>query len=122
MTELVMKQITFAKYLAKLIETFPTYNITFGEVWRSHETCVIYAREGKGVVYSCHEIRLAADLNILINGKLANQKSDYEPLGIYWKKLPSLFPADIEIETKWGGDFTSLCDFYHFSITHNGIS
>ena len=121
MTELVLKQVTFAKYLSRLIAAFPHYDITFGEVWRSPETCVQYAREGKGVPYSCHEMRLAVDLNILVGGKLANTKSEYVDLGVYWKQLPNLFPADIKIETGWGGDFIHLCDFYHFSITHDGI-
>lgn len=124
MTELAKKQLIFTKYLSKLLEYALTQGATliFGEAWRSGETCAMYAREGKGVPHSCHMLRLAVDFEIRKDdGSVSNQKADYQALGDYWKQLPSLYPNDINAVTCWGGDFINLCDFYHFSITHNGV-
>lgn len=117
MTDLVVKQIAFVRYVGQLFAAFPALNITFGEAWRSDETCALYAKEGKGVEFSCHELRLAVDL-VLRNGDgaVSNNKSDYQPLADMWMSLG----AD-GIKTCWGGDFTTLDDFYHFSIEHNGV-
>lgn len=122
MDELISKQIIFTRYLTKLLEAFPELNIVYGEAWRSPETCQAYVHEGKGIEHSCHTIRLAVDLLIhKDDGSLDNQKSSYEPLGNYWKSLPTISPTDIKVVTCWGGDFTNLCDFYHLSIEHNGV-
>lgn len=120
MTELVQKQIIFSRYLGLFLDEFPDHMIQLGEAWRSEETCALYAKEGKGIRNSCHELRLAIDLNLWVNGSLSNNKADYQILSDYWKEIPQLFPDDIPVVTSWGGDFKSLCDFYHFSIEHNG--
>lgn len=122
MTDLVIKQITFMKYLGLLLAQFPALSLSIGEAWRSDETCQLYAREGKGIPVSCHTLRLAIDLIVRKpDGTPSNDKVDYQALGDFWKGLPLNQAQAIPIETSWGGDFSDLCDFYHFSITHNGI-
>lgn len=121
MSDLLLKQVIFTRYLGRLLDEFFEETITIGEAWRSSETCALYAKEGKGISHSCHELRLAIDLNLFVKGVLSNEKKDYEMLADYWKELPQLYPDAIEIETCWGGDFNSLCDMYHFSILHNGV-
>lgn len=121
MTDLSKKQIVFTKYLAHLLIKFYEDGICLGEAWRSEETCALYAKEGKGIKNSAHLNRLAIDLLLKKDGQISTDKNDYLPLGIYWKKLPIIFPASISIETVWGGDFQTLNDPFHFSIEHNGI-
>lgn len=121
MTDLSTKQIVFTKYLSHLLSQFYEVPIVLGEAWRSKETCRLYLKQGKGISSSLHQSRLAIDLNVLKNGVLSLDKNDYEPLGSYWKSLPERFPASIPIITRWGGDFSSLKDIFHFSIEHNGI-
>lgn len=122
MTDLVRKQIVFVHYLGHLFDKFCTTNITVGEFWRSDETCAMYAKAGKGIRFSLHQLRLAADLQLRkLDGRESNDREDYLPLGEYWKSLPKLYPADIPIVTCWGGDFKSLKDIYHFSIEHGGV-
>jgi hypothetical protein len=119
MNDLMIKQLWFTRFLGNLLFNFQSADITLGESWRSEETCKLYAKEGKGIEHSCHTMRLAQDLNILKGGSLSVDKSDYYPLAIYWKKLPSFYIMDIPIVTCWGGDF-SKPDIFHFSIRHNG--
>ncbi len=114
MLTLVDKQLVFSKLIAKLIYLTPC-DIQMGEAWRSAETCALYAKEGKGIKNSCHQMRLALDLNVWVNGKLSNKKEDYQLLGDTWKSF-----SENEFTCVWGGDFKSLSDFYHFSIEHNG--
>lgn len=121
MTELVRKQIIFCRYVAILFDEFPDFCFQIGEAWRSPETCELYAKQGKGIVNSCHTLRLAIDLNLWVNEKLSDRREDYQTVGHYWKELPQLYPDAIAVETCWGGDFKSLCDIYHFSIEHNGV-
>lgn len=111
------KQFTFAALLPHLIDKALVlgYEVTLGEAWRPPEMALIYAKRGQGIAHSLHELRLAVDLNLFKRGQLTNEKSDYAALGEYWKMLSSL-----DYECVWGGDFTSLCDIYHFSIAHNG--
>ena len=122
MTELQEKQIIFSKYLAFLLEEFWNHHITLGEAWRSPETCALYAKEGKGIAHSNHDIRLAIDLNVIdSSGNLSTDKKDYQVLAASWKEFPVRYPDIITVVPSWGGDFTSLCDFYHFSFEHNGV-
>lgn len=120
MSDLKRKQIIFTKYLSHLLSQFYETDIVLGESWRSPETCALYEKEGKGISNSCHQVRLAQDLIVVRNGTPSNELSDYLPLALYWKQLPQIFPADIQIVTAWGGDFKTFSDPYHFSIEHNG--
>lgn len=124
---LIEKQFVFARNFSMMVHfAQPNHRITYGEFWRSKETCELYAKEGKGIKNSCHELRLAADINLWIirSGQLITPpvytlslfKDDYEYLGMYWKAL-----STPEYTCCWGGDFHSLCDFFHFSIEHNGV-
>lgn len=115
MLTLPAKQLIFSKLIAKLIYLTPV-DCSLGEAWRSEETCALYAKEGKGIKNSCHQLRLAIDLNVWVDGKLSNKKDDYQLLGDTWKTF-----SEDDFQCYWGGDFHSLADFYHFSIGHNGV-
>lgn len=61
---------------------------------------------------SLHYSRLAADLNLFVDGKW--RKTDcieWRAIGAYWESLDPL--------CRWGGRFTSG-DFNHFSLAHEG--
>lgn len=124
MTELAQKQIVFARYVGILLDEFPDYCFTFGEAWRSPETCEIYAKTGRGIKNSLHPLRLAIDLNLWIHTEagteLAKTKREYLPVAEYWKELPQLYPENLLVETCWGGDF-AVPDIYHFSVEHLGV-
>ncbi len=121
MTELAQKQIIFSRYLGLLLNEFYDHHLLLGEVWRSPETCALYAKEGKGIKDSVHSLRLAIDITIWTSQGPSIDKKVYQELALFWKELPQLYPDDIAITTCWGGDFTSFCDFYHYSIEHNGV-
>lgn len=117
MLTLVQKQHIFSYLLGKLLTEFSGLDIQIREAWRSAETCALYAKEGKGISHSCHELGLAIDINVWVNEGLypSNNKADYEPMGAYWKSL-----STAHYTCAWGGDFASN-DCVHFSIEHNGI-
>lgn len=116
---MIEKQDHFAGCLAMLIVWARSrgYMVTMGEAWRSPETCALYAAAGKGSRNSLHPLRLATDLCLFdAHGKQLTEKSDYQPLGDYWKSL-----STPEYRCAWGGDFPRLVDSNHFSMEHNGF-
>lgn len=72
------------------------YEITCGDFW---------ARDSHSED-SYHYKRLAADLNLFINGVYLTKTIDHEPLGKYWKSL--------DPKCSWGGDFKRK-DGNHYS-------
>lgn len=101
------KQSLFARLVGQLVNFIyghPGWAITFGDFSRTDQ---------KGhMVGSCHYIRLAADLNLFVNGVW--QQVDcpaWEEIGAYWKTFHAL--------CAWGGDFKSV-DLNHFSLRHDG--
>ena len=56
---------------------------------------------------SKHSERLAIDFNFFIDGELIHDHPFIDHLGEYWKRLR----PDVN---RWGGDFKSLNDPYHF--------
>jgi hypothetical protein len=90
------------------------YALTFGEAWRSPETCMLYARKGTGVIASLHRDRLAIDLNLFKGDKYCTDVESYRELGEYWEKL-----GTPDLKTCWGGRFRSG-DGNHFSIEYQG--
>ena len=72
------------------------YELTFGDFW---------AHDGH-IRASFHYKRLAADLNLFIDGKYQEDTEAYRELGKYWKSL--------DPECTWGGDFKNP-DGCHFS-------
>lgn len=116
MTEL-NKQFLFTRFTADLIVYAyqQGFQVTFGEAWRSPETCELYAKAGKGISNSLHRRRLAIDLNLFKDGKYLTDLASYKILGDYWKSLSGL-----GYECAWGGDFKSQ-DANHFSIENLGV-
>jgi hypothetical protein len=98
------KQSKFAKMIAQLIlfaYSLPDVDLTFGEV---------YNAQGVGHMKgSLHYIRLAADLNLFVNGEYRTDTASYEPLGMFWESIGG----------SWGGRFSSG-DGNHFSLEHEG--
>lgn len=115
------------------------YEFAFGEVKRSNEQAEINAigtdgraklvdylrREptglflrladciadntGSGIRNSLHELLLAADISLFVNGVYLEQSESYRAAGEYWESLDPL--------CVWGGRFN---DGNHFSMTHEG--
>jgi hypothetical protein len=97
---LVDQQHLFAVNLAKLFIHIDESGVKFsiGEVFRTPEQAVLYAKEGKGIVDSLHCKRLAADLNLFsATGEYLADSKDYETMGLYWESLDPL--------NRWGGRF-----------------
>jgi len=107
------KQRLFTRLLAQLITwSFANgYELTFGEVLRTQEQAAANAASGKGISRSLHLIRLAADLNLFINGEYRTSTEDHKALGDYWMSLHPL--------CRWGGNF-SKPDGNHYSLEHEG--
>jgi peptidoglycan L-alanyl-D-glutamate endopeptidase CwlK len=84
------------------------YKLTGGELYRTQEQQDIYFAEGKSQVKrSNHQDRLAIDLNLFVDGDIQWSKNEHwEKLGEYWKQISP--------ENKWGGDYKSFSDPYHF--------
>jgi hypothetical protein len=61
--------------------------VTFGDAYRDPRLHgVMGTKIGYGAANSCHKLRLAVDLNIIKNGKIASD-CDYEKLHDEWDKL-----------------------------------
>ena len=87
---LVKKQYEFTRAIAKLILWCNEngFVITFGDAYRDPR---VHGAMGKKLAYgaanSCHKLRLAVDLNLILpDGRLA-QPEDYAPLHDYWDSL-----------------------------------
>jgi hypothetical protein len=108
MSELLTKQQKFARAVASLIihaEHLGT-PVTFGDAYRDPRAHgAMGVKGGYGSANSCHKLRLAVDLNIVQNGKLAPTKA-YAKLHDYWDDL--------------GGSKRIENDMNHFSFEHNG--
>lgn len=120
---LSVKQAGFTKLVAQFIQDLAEagYSVTFGEAWRSPETCSIYAKQGRGIAKSLHQHRLAIDLNLFKGGKFLTDSADYEEAGKIWESYS--VPG---FQCCWGGRFESRDgqvrpDGNHFSIAHDGL-
>ena len=105
------KQGLFALNISKLIQFAAGlgYYITFGEAYRTQYQQDEYLRTGKSKAKtSQHQIRLAVDFNLFIDGKLADKKDDYKPLADYWQ--------DLHPNNRAGYYFKSINDPYHFEM------
>lgn len=101
---MIEKQWRFLRDIAKLIrfaECFPEIMLTAGEFYESpDEANPEHLRNGQ------HPKRLAADLNLFVDGKYITGYNVYwDMLGGFWKNLSG--------ENRWGGDFSSR-DYNHF--------
>ena len=65
-----------------------------------------------GIRNSLHVSGLAADVYVIREGRIADEKRFYAPLGGFWTNLR---PGNC-----WGGDFVGFQDLGHFSREHDG--
>jgi hypothetical protein len=100
---LLDKQVTFLLNVSKLIQWASKngFQLTAGELYRTEEQQQIYLKTGLSkVLRSQHQIRLAIDLNLFIDGDFITDKEKYKPLSDYWKALHPLNKAGYD----WGWD------------------
>lgn len=113
------RQFTFSRMLGLFFFWMAEqgYTWTMGDCWRSTDE-LLCPHCATGVTYqellryngrsktlkSKHSDRLAVDINLFKDGKLAKGEA-YQPLGEKWKALGG----------RWGGDFT-FKDYGHFEL------
>jgi hypothetical protein len=109
------QQRLFVKLIGQLIDfTYSQgYELTFGDAYRDPRLAQLNAQQGKGISNSLHSQRLAVDFNLFKDGQYLPKSEDYRPLGDFWKSLNPL--------CCWGGDFGTLPDGNHFSMTFGGV-
>jgi hypothetical protein len=116
---LLEKQMLFSRLVSKLIQDLIAkgYDVTLGEAFRSPETCELMAREGKGIKNSLHDLRLAIDLCLFLNGVYLKESEAYLPAGVLWESYSTPL-----YQCSWGGRFQppAPCDGNHFSLEHEG--
>jgi len=103
---LLEKQQLFAQLIGQLLVYIydQGWAISFGDFNRPDE---------RGhMANSLHYIRLAADLNLFVDGNyIAEDCSVWRMIGAKWKSMNPL--------CAWGGDFKDM-DLNHFSLDHEG--
>lgn len=100
---LLEKQVTFLLNVSKLIQWASNngFQLTGGELYRTAEQQQIYLKTGLSkVLRSQHQVRLAIDLNLFIDGEFITDKERYKPLANYWKTLHLLNRCGYD----WGWD------------------
>ncbi len=104
---LSQSQRIFSLNLAKLILWIYEQGMecTLGEVLRTTEQQAIYLKNGKSkTMNSGHLKKLAADINLFVDGTYATGKESYRKMSEYWK---SLHPKNIS-GYDWGWDAQHL--------------
>jgi len=97
-------QEAFTRDLVKLLNFCHVrgLEVRLGEVWRPQEMQDIYYASGRSKTKSSqHSKKLAADLNIVIAGKLATYEQ-MKPIGKFWESLGPL--------NRWGGSWRGLVE------------
>lgn len=112
--KLEQKQEEFAICLANFIVWIYSkgWQVRIGEVYRPPFTAAEYARQGKGIRNSAHTKKLAADLFLVIDGKVTWDNDDYEELAHKWETMHDL---------AYAGHYFRNRDSVHFSFEHNGV-
>lgn len=107
------KQRLFAKLFTQLlvwIHEQPGYAVTFGDAYRDPRVFgEVGEQKGYGRSRSNHKVRLAADLNLFVNGVYQTSTESHRPLGEKWESMHPL--------CRWGGRFG---DGNHYSFEHEG--
>lgn len=108
-SELLKHQFDFTAMVAQLIAHSwgKGVQLTFGEVYRPPETCELYAKQGRGIANSLHQLRLAVDFNAFHDGKYQAGPWPYDLLHDYWDTL--------------GGARRIPEDLGHFSKEYRGV-
>jgi hypothetical protein len=100
------KQSAFARAVGKLIVWIyeQGWEITFADFNRPDHL--------GHMPNSCHYIRLAADLNLFVDGQwMDHDCPEWQAIGRQWKMAGEF--------ASWGGDFESR-DLNHISFSHDG--
>jgi len=115
MSELHVKQVTFARLLPRLIDkAFELgFEVSVGEVLRTKAQAEANAASGAGISNSVHLLSLAVDLNLFKDDAYITDSTGHDQLGLFWKSLGP--------DNRWGGDFARR-DFNHYSITYQGVA
>ena len=92
------------------------FSATGGELLRSDEMQNLYYETGRSNIKSggYHQKKLAIDLNIFKDGVYLDKKTDkpiLKPIADFWCSLNPL--------NRWGGDFSTIYDPYHFERAIN---
>ena len=84
------------------------YMLTAGEAYRTQYQQDKYLDDDKTAVStSQHQKRLAMDFNLFVNDEVQwSDCKEWQALGMYWKTLDD--------NNRWGGDFKTLKDYFHF--------
>ena len=112
----------FAQSAALLVQKAKElgYGVTMGECYRTPQQAQLDADAHTGVSHSLHTQRLAVDLLLFVGGEYQadDHTGCYRRLGEYWKTFVSPIPGAVYA---WGGDFKTLVDLDHFSLSPDGI-
>ena len=73
------------------------YKVRGGELYRTPEQALIYAKQGRGIAASLHQVKCAIDLNLFKDGAYLSATEDHRPFGEFWE---SLHP-----HCRWGGRY-----------------
>lgn len=73
------------------------FEYTFGEAYRTPEQALIYAKQGRGIARSLHQIKCAIDLNLFKDGVYLETTEAHRQFGEFWE---SLHP-----NCRWGGRY-----------------
>jgi len=101
------KQKLFAIHFWRLLRKMERdgYEYTINEIYRSPEEA---AR--RGFTKTLHTKKLAADVNLFLDGRYLRATKHHKSFGEWWEKQHEL--------ARWGGRFG---DGNHYSFTHGGI-
>ena len=89
------------------------YQVRIGEVQRTQAQANENARTGVGISNSLHLDKLAGDINLFKDGKYLTDPEEYRALGEFWCSMHEL--------NRWGGNWKTRSDPFHFSVKHRGI-
>jgi len=106
------KQELFMRLLPRLLDKAHSlgFEIRGGDLFRDPR---VHGEFGAKASYSsgrsCHKLKLAIDLNLMLEGKLITTSEGHKELGEWWEAQHEL--------CCWGGRFK---DGNHYSLSHEG--
>lgn len=110
------KQTRFARYVPRLIDKAFELGYLVGRCeWvRDPAVAAANASKGVGIKNSLHVVGLAIDLVLYRqDGTYITDNTGHKELGAWWVQQQPDFC--------WGGNFSSLKDFDHYSLTPDGV-
>jgi len=84
------------------------YKMRGGELYRTPEQALLYAKQGRGIAKSLHQVKCAIDINLFASGVWLQKTEDHKELGEFWE---SLHP-----NCRWGGRYN---DGNHYEFLEN---